>query len=97
MCHPVSPLSPLRLLQRCVRAAARTVDAALDPTDVPASTVSLARSAREVRGRRRFRVDSVWCDFPQQSHQFLMLRLRFDGGGGHQSLFMKPHIPEEED
>lgn len=48
----VSPLSlaSLRLLQRCARTAARTVDAASAPTDVPASTVSLARSAREVRG-----------------------------------------------
>lgn len=46
MYHPVCPVSP----QRCVRTAARTVDAASDPTDVPASMVSLARSAREVRG-----------------------------------------------
>lgn len=45
-----SCLPCLRLLQRCARTAARTVDAASDPTDVPASTVSLARSAREVRG-----------------------------------------------
>lgn len=53
MCNPISP-SSLCLLQRCARTAARTVGAASDPTDVPASTVSLARSAREVRDRAVF-------------------------------------------
>lgn len=35
---------------RCVRMAARTVGAASDPTDAPASTVSLVRSVRETTG-----------------------------------------------
>lgn len=48
-CVILSSSSPRCLLQRCARTAARTVDAALDQTDVPASMVSLDRSAREVR------------------------------------------------
>jgi len=44
----VNPSLFLCLLQLCVRTAARTGGAASGPTDAPASTVSLARSAREV-------------------------------------------------
>lgn len=55
---------PLCLLQLCVRTAARTVGAALGPTDVPVSTVSLGRSAREVRARPRFYGDTVCYDSP---------------------------------
>lgn len=39
--------------------AARTVGAASDPTDVPVSTVSLARSAREVRAHLHFYVETI--------------------------------------
>lgn len=45
--------------------AARTVGAASDPTDVPVSTVSLARSAREVRARPRFCVMILRCCLTQ--------------------------------
>lgn len=38
---------------------ARTVGAALDPTDVPVSMVSLARSAREVRAHPFSYVNAV--------------------------------------
>ena len=50
-----------------MRTAARTVGAASDPTDVPASTVSLARSAREVRAQPHFDVDTVHYDPPLSS------------------------------
>lgn len=66
----------LRLLQRCARMAARTVDAASDPTDVPASMVSLARSAREVRGDAGAVLIQSLVIPPQPCHQFLMLRGR---------------------
>ncbi|TKS74624.1 Fibrillin-1 MP340 [Collichthys lucidus] len=50
-CVPVQVVSSLPAVEQeqelCVRMAARTVGAASDPTDVPVSTVSLARSARE--------------------------------------------------
>lgn len=50
----------LCLGQLCVRMAARTVGAASGPTDVPVSTVSLARSAREVSAHPYCCVYTVW-------------------------------------
>lgn len=52
----------LCLGQLCVRMAARTVGAASGPTDVPVSTVSLARSAREVSAHPYCCVYTVWTD-----------------------------------
>ena len=54
--------------------AARTVGAASDPTDVPVSTVSLARSAREVRARPLFFVDTMCYDSPLSSFQLSLYR-----------------------
>lgn len=50
-----------------MRTAARTVGAASGPTDAPVSTVSLARSAREVRARPPFYVDTERYDSPPSS------------------------------
>lgn len=52
--------------------AARTVGAALGPTDVPVCTVSLARSAREVRAHPCFYVDTVL--YVQSSFQLSLYR-----------------------